>query len=77
VWISLLCFIPVVGVVMMFVLGAKGKEWAWEAGSWRSIEDFQRTQHNWSIAAGIYILVAFIIPIILGMAVTCSTAVVG
>ena len=66
VWISLLTLIPYVGIVMMGVLGAKGKEWAWKKGTWTSVEEFQRIQHRWSIAAGIVfsvscLLIAFII----------------
>lgn len=57
VWISLLMLVPLVNWVMPFVLGVKGKEWAWKAGSWRSVRHFRRTQHNWSIAAGILVLV--------------------
>jgi len=29
---------------MVFVLGAKGSEWAWAAKKWDSVEDFKRTQ---------------------------------
>ena len=36
---------------MAFVLGDKGKEWAWKKGKWRSVEHFQKTQRDWSIAA--------------------------
>ena len=30
VWIGLLALIPYVNIVMVFVLGAKGSEWAWK-----------------------------------------------
>lgn len=49
VWISLLCFVPLVNIVMVFVLGARGNEWAWENGRWDSIEHFKRTQGNWAL----------------------------
>ena len=48
--ISLLCFIPVFGIVWAFVLGAKGKEWAWRNKKWGSVEDFKNTQRPWDIA---------------------------
>ena len=48
VWISLLCLIPYVGFVMVFVLGVKGNEWAWRNKRWDSIEHFQRTQRAWA-----------------------------
>ena len=44
VWIALLALIPFVSCVMVFVLGAKGSEWAWAAKKWDSVEDFKRTQ---------------------------------
>lgn len=47
VWISLLVFIPFVNIVMIFVLGAKGNEWAWRAKKWQSVEHFQETQAKW------------------------------
>ena len=66
VWISLLLLIPYVNIVMIFVLAAKGKEWAWKAGTWRSVGHFQRTQHNWSIGGWIYFLASFLIGFIIG-----------
>lgn len=50
VWISLLALIPVVGLVMMFVLGFKGNRWAWERKEWRDIAHFHSTQRKWAIA---------------------------
>lgn len=50
VWIALLCLIPGVNIVMMFVLGARGSRWAWENRAWRDEEHFRRTQRNWAIA---------------------------
>ena len=48
VWISLVCFIPLVNIVMPFVLGATGNEWAWQNRRWDSIEHFKRTQRRWA-----------------------------
>ena len=48
-YISLLCWIPVVNIVMMFVLGAKGNEWAWRNNDWRDEAHFKKTQRNWMI----------------------------
>lgn len=50
VWISLLTLIPLVNLVMMFVLGFKGREWAWKQGQWSSPEHFERVQKKWDIA---------------------------
>jgi len=47
-WIGLLCLIPAVGFIMSFVLGFKGREWAWKNTHWDSLEHFNRVQRNWS-----------------------------
>lgn len=49
VWIALLALIPFVNIVMIFVLGAKGSEWAWKAKEWQSVEHFKRVQRLWAI----------------------------
>ena len=48
-WIGLLCLVPIVGFVMAFVLGFKGREWAWKNARWDSLEHFNRVQRLWSI----------------------------
>ena len=42
-YIALLTFVPFVGIVMPFVLGAKGSRWAWRNGRWDNVEHFERT----------------------------------
>lgn len=49
-WIALLMFVPGVNLVMPFVLGAKGNQWAWENNTWRDVEHFKRTQRIWGWA---------------------------
>jgi hypothetical protein len=48
-FIALLVFVPFVGLVMPFVLGAKGSKWAWQNGRWDSVEHFKRVQRQWAI----------------------------
>jgi len=48
-FIALLTFVPFVGLVMPFVLGAKGNSWAWRNGRWDSVEHFNRVQRLWAI----------------------------
>jgi hypothetical protein len=48
-FIALLTLIPIVGLVMPFVLGAKGSRWAWRNGRWDSVEHFKRVQRLWAI----------------------------
>lgn len=66
-WIGLLCFVPFVGIFMPFVLGFKGREWAWKNDTWDSVEHFNRVQRNWS-KWGIIITLSLIpIGILFGM----------
>lgn len=46
-WIAFLTFIPLLNVIWVFVLGAKGKEWAWQNRKWESAERFKKTQRTW------------------------------
>ena len=48
--IALLGLIPLVNIVMMFVLGAKGNAWAWQNDTWKGVDHFKRTQRHWAIA---------------------------
>jgi len=48
-FIALLTLVPVVGLVMPFVLGAKGSAWAWRNGRWDSVAHFKRVQRLWAI----------------------------
>jgi hypothetical protein len=48
-FIALLTFVPVLGIFMIFVLGAKGSAWAWRNGRWDSLEHFKRVQRMWAI----------------------------
>ena len=77
VWIALLCLIPFVNLVMMFVLGAKGSEWAWAARKWDSVEHFKRNQKNWALAGLIVFLVGvvvWVIYIVIAIAAAVSTS---
>jgi Cytochrome oxidase complex assembly protein 1 len=48
-FVALLALIPFFGVIMFFVLGAKGSSWAWRNGRWESVEHFKRVQRLWAI----------------------------
>ena len=58
-YIALLTLIPLVGLIMPFVLGAKGSKWAWRNGRWDSIEQFKRVQRRWAIWGVIIWIAAF------------------
>lgn len=57
--IALLTFVPFVGLVMPFVLGAKGSTWAWQNKRWNSIEEFKQVQRSWA-KWGFIIFTAFV-----------------
>ena len=60
-FIALLMFVPLVNFVMIFVLGAKGNEWAWRNRTWRDVEHFKSTQKKWRNAG--LILIFMVLPI--------------
>ena len=67
-YIALLMFVPIVNLVMPFVLGAKGNEWAWRNRAWRSVEQFKATQRKWAWSGFIVVLV--IIPCCVALPLT-------
>ena len=48
-FIALLTLVPLLGLIMPFVLGARGSGWAWQNGRWDSLEHFKRVQRSWAI----------------------------
>jgi ribose/xylose/arabinose/galactoside ABC-type transport system permease subunit len=66
--VSLLCLIPFVSLVMVFVLGAKGNEWAWQSKRWESIEHFRKTQRTWRNWAIVILVLNFIFVLVLVIA---------
>lgn len=68
VWIALLCLVPYVGLIMAIVLGVKGREWAWKAKKWDSLEHFNRVQRSWSKWGVIVCLIGFVVGIVVAIA---------
>ena len=56
-WLTLLCLIPCLNIVWMFVCGALGNKWAWKSGEFKDVETFLAVQRTWNRAG----LVCFII----------------
>ncbi len=75
-FIAFLVFIPFVNLVMPFVLGAKGNEWAWRNKKWASVEEFKRIQRLWTRwALGlIVVFVLMIAGIIWGVTATLKSS---
>jgi hypothetical protein len=63
-YIALLCFVPLVNIVMIFLLGAKGNEWAWKNKQWRSIEHFKKVQKKWKVAGISLFIGVIVLPLI-------------
>lgn len=55
---ALLVFVPLFGFVWMFVVGARGNEWAWRNKRWDSVAQFQATQRKWA-KWGVVLLLAW------------------
>ena len=75
--IALLCLVPFVNIVMMFVLGAQGSEWAWRNRRWNSVAHFQRVQRGWAIATLILLGTTFVgvmVAIVLGVTLLTSAS---
>ena len=47
-YLAFLCFIPFVNVIMVFILGAKGNEWAWTHRKFESVAQFKAVQKAWT-----------------------------
>lgn len=65
VWIALLTLVPGVNFIMLFVLGVKGNEWAWQHRRFESVAHFKEVQKKWAIAG----LIIFIINILLWLVI--------
>ncbi|MDR1888888.1 MAG: pilin [Zoogloeaceae bacterium] len=65
-WIGLLALIPFVSLIISFILGFKGREWAWENNRWESVAHFNRVQKLWTIWGLVFIGVKLflVIPVI-------------
>jgi len=64
-FIALLALLPLVNLVMIFVLGAKGNEWAWQNKRWNSIEHFKKVQKLWAIWGAVLFALGIILSIII------------
>ncbi|MCW8916632.1 MAG: cytochrome c oxidase assembly factor 1 family protein [Magnetovibrio sp.] len=70
-WIALLMFVPGINLVMPFVLGAKGNEWAWQNNDWRDIAHFKRSQRIWArVGIGAFLGIPLFISLIVWGVIT-------
>lgn len=73
VWLALLMFVPCVNIVMWFVLGVKGNEWAWQNRKWESVEQFKTVQRIW-VKWGVILL---IISVVLGIIAVVLSSIIA
>lgn len=63
-YLPLLCLIPLFNCVWVFICGAMGNKWAWQAGRFTSVEDFKARQASWNragfVAFWVYIAILVI-----------------
>ncbi|GJM42162.1 MAG: hypothetical protein DHS20C20_24440 [Ardenticatenaceae bacterium] len=67
-YIALLCLVPYVNLVMVFVVGAKGNEWAWRNKRWDSVEHFVSTQKKWTQWSFGIIIASFFLGLLIAIA---------
>lgn len=73
---SLLSLIPIVNIIVIFVLGFRGRRSAWQNKRFASVAEFERTQKNWD-TAGIIIFIISIIFFLLMVFIIFAAAYYG
>ena len=58
---GLLALVPYAGFIVMFLLGKKGRVWAWQNKKWKSVEDFNRVQRIWSISGFVFFVIMVVV----------------
>lgn len=65
-------FCPVLGLTVPFILGFKGKQWAWQNNHWPSVEAFNKTQWRWGFFGFLFWLGMIALTLIIYFAVFFS-----
>lgn len=63
-YLPLLCFVPLLNIVWIFVCGAKGHEWAMNSGLFNTVEEYNASMSTWNRAgkfAFFFTLIFFVI----------------
>ena len=63
-YLPLLCFVPVLNIIWIFICGAKGHEWAMNSGTFRTVEEYNATMSTWDRAGKIMFFVSLAIAVI-------------
>lgn len=67
--IAFLTWIPGANLVLIFMLGARGNEWAWQNKRWNSVEHFQKIQKLWALWGFILFVLGMLVLLIVIIAV--------
>lgn len=59
-YLPLLTLIPIFNIVWIFIVGAKGNEWAWQKGDYKDVETFNAVQATWNRAGLVQFIVAIV-----------------
>lgn len=63
---ALLTLIPGLGLVVPFILGARGGRWAWRNRTWSSVAEFEKTQRDWALGGWVavfFLAVGLFLPV--------------
>ncbi|WDF83086.1 ribonuclease G [Lacticaseibacillus pabuli] len=63
-YLPLLTLIPIFNIVWIFVVGAKGNEWAWKNGDYEDVKTFLKVQETWN-RAGIWQIILAVIGVLI------------
>ena len=76
--------LPFIGLLMLplslgwqIYVGVKGDEWAWKNRSWRSVQDFEQTQHQWAVASLVIFILNIVLVVIYSVFMMSSIAAIG
>ncbi len=60
--VPLFVLLPWLGLPIWFLLGFKGRAWAWRKRQWQSFEHFEKVQRRWTVSAvTLYVSVAVLL----------------
>ncbi len=60
-YLTLLCLVPILSIVWIFVCGACGKKWAWNSGMYATAEEFNAAMKSWDRAGLFTFIIAVIV----------------
>lgn len=63
-YLPLICLIPYVNIIWIFVCGACGKKWAWNNGMYSNAEEFNAAMRSWD-RAGLFTFIICIIGVLI------------